>query len=111
MQRASSRLAEDGPYALALVARLKSYTTDDEATLLLYRMMFCLKNEIDRQLLNLLLRGAGHRAIGSMLGITEENSRPAVEGDPRVPDGSAVFGGHIRWIGPTCWRACWLTRR
>jgi DNA-directed RNA polymerase specialized sigma24 family protein len=46
---------------------------DDQAALLVLRMM--LKSEEDRRVLLLLHRGAGHRAIGSALGISESASR------------------------------------
>jgi DNA-directed RNA polymerase specialized sigma24 family protein len=75
IERARSRLTEDGPYAYELLRRLNAFATDDEATVLVLRMMLCLKNEEDRQLLSLLHRGAEHRAIGTMLRISEEASR------------------------------------
>lgn len=48
---------------------------DDQAALLVLRMMLYLKSEEDRRVLSLLHRGAGHRAIGSALGISESASR------------------------------------
>jgi DNA-directed RNA polymerase specialized sigma24 family protein len=59
----------------ALKKRLKGCSPDDQAAVLVLRMMFYLKSEEDRRVLSLLHRGAGHRAIGSVLGISEDASR------------------------------------
>ena len=75
IERARALLAEEGPYAQSLLDRLTRYTTDDEATVLMYRMMGCLKDENDRQVLSLHLRGATHKAIAGLLGISEDASR------------------------------------
>lgn len=75
MERARFRLTEDGPYAYELLKRLDSLCTDDEVTVLVFRMMLALDSEADRHLLALLLRGANHRAIGGLLGFSEEASR------------------------------------
>lgn len=75
IERARTFLDEEGPYAQALLDRLCRYKSDDEATILLYRMMACLSDEIDRQVLSLRLKGASHRAIGTLLGLSEEATR------------------------------------
>jgi DNA-directed RNA polymerase specialized sigma24 family protein len=75
IERAKVFLTDDAPYAFELMRRLKEYTTDEEANLLVHRMLLCLPNEVDRQQFLLLLRGASHRAIGSLLGFSEEASR------------------------------------
>jgi DNA-directed RNA polymerase specialized sigma24 family protein len=70
-----NRLTEDGPYAYEVLKRLNACETDDEATLLVYRMMMSLKDATDRQIMGLLFRGARHKAIATLLGISEEASR------------------------------------
>jgi DNA-directed RNA polymerase specialized sigma24 family protein len=70
-----SRLTEDGPYAYELVRRLNACADDDEATLLVYRMMSCLPDATDRQILSLKHRGATHAAAASLLGTTEDAMR------------------------------------
>jgi DNA-directed RNA polymerase specialized sigma24 family protein len=75
IERARAMLSEEGSYAQSLLDRLSRYSTDDEATFLLYRMMAGLSNETDRQVLSLHLRGATHRAIATLLSISEDASR------------------------------------
>lgn len=75
IERARALLAEEGPYAQALLDRLCRFQSDDEATILLYRMMACLTDETDRQVLSLRLKGASHRAAGTLLGLSEEATR------------------------------------
>jgi DNA-directed RNA polymerase specialized sigma24 family protein len=75
IERARALLSDEGAYAQSLLDRLCRYSTDDEATILLYRMMGCLRDDTDRQVLTLHLRGATHRAIASLLNISEDASR------------------------------------
>lgn len=75
IERARNLLTQDGPYATELLKRLNACATDDEATLLVHRMLGCLKGGEDRQLAALVLRGASHRAIGDLLGFSEVASR------------------------------------
>ncbi len=75
IERARALLSEEGAYAQALLDRLSRYSTDDEASFLLYRMMAGLSSETDRQVLSLHLRGATHRAIATLLNISEDASR------------------------------------
>ena len=75
IERAREFLEEEGPYANELLARLNKYETDDEATLLVYRMMGCLKGEEDRRIFSLHLRGAAHKAIAALLNISEDASK------------------------------------
>lgn len=39
IERARNLLTEDGPYVYELLKRLNAYSSDDEATMLVYRMM------------------------------------------------------------------------
>jgi DNA-directed RNA polymerase specialized sigma24 family protein len=74
IERARVMLTDEEPYAYELLKRLNAYTTDDEATLLIYRMMSCLQNE-DRHILSLHLRGASHKAIADLLKTSEAACR------------------------------------
>ncbi len=75
MERARDLVGEDGCYARELFRRLSGLRTDEEASLLHYRMMSCLKNEGERQILALHLKGATHKAIAGLLNIREDTSR------------------------------------
>lgn len=75
IERARELLTDEGPYAYELLKRLNACATDDEATLLVNRMLMSLRSGPDRQLTIMVLRGASHRAIGDILGLTEEASR------------------------------------
>ncbi len=75
IERARNFLTEDGRYANQLLSRLNDCEGDDEVTLLLLRMTASLRNPEDRQILTLMHRGANHRAIGSLLGTSEQASR------------------------------------
>jgi hypothetical protein len=75
IERARNFLTDDAAYANELLKRLNSCPGDDEATLLMLRMTVSLKNPQDRQLVTLVHRGASHRVIGSVFGITAEASR------------------------------------
>jgi DNA-directed RNA polymerase specialized sigma24 family protein len=72
---ARSYLTEDGAFAYEVVRRLNACRGDEEATILMHRMMGSLKDPIDRQVFALRYRGASHAAIGNLLGTTEEASR------------------------------------
>ncbi len=75
IERARNLLTEDGPYVYELLKRLNAYTGDDEATILVYRMMACLPDEIDRRILGLYIRGATHAAVATLLSITAAATR------------------------------------
>ena len=75
IERARNMVTDDGPYAYELLKRLNACETDDEATLLVNRMLMSLPHGPDRQITVMFLRGATHRAIGDILGISEEASR------------------------------------
>lgn len=75
LERARILVTEDPRYGYELMERLNRCRDDDEATLLVYRLMLALNDPIDRQIFALYLRGASHRAIGAFLGIKEETSR------------------------------------
>jgi DNA-directed RNA polymerase specialized sigma24 family protein len=70
IERARNLLTDEEPYAYELLKRLNAYTTDDEATLLVYRMMSCLQGD-DRHILSLFVRGATHKAIADFLKTSE----------------------------------------
>lgn len=63
--------AEDGDYARHLLGRLQRCIDDDEATLVVCRMMAWLDSQEARQILGLRLRGMTHGAIGQALGMNE----------------------------------------
>lgn len=66
----SRRLArEDGEYATLLLARLENCEDDDEATLVVCRMMSWLDGAENRQILGLRLRGLTHSAVAQALGM------------------------------------------
>lgn len=75
IEHARQRLTEDGPYAYELLQRLNTYRSDEEATLLVHRMLASVQDRTNRQVLALMLRGASHRAIGAFLEISEDASR------------------------------------
>lgn len=71
LDRAQKMLTEDSEYGYQLVARITACEGDDEATLLVQRMLSSLKNPVDRQILAMVLRGATHRAIAGLLSLSE----------------------------------------
>lgn len=75
IERARILVTEDPRYGYELMERLNRCRDDDEATLLVYRLMLALDDPLDRQVFALYLRGASHRAIASFLGIREDASR------------------------------------
>lgn len=75
IERAKSLLTEDGPLAYEVVRRLNACNGDDEAALLIHRMFEALETSAERQILGLLMRGASHRVVAQLLGISEEASR------------------------------------
>ncbi len=75
IERTRDLLTEEGAYAQRLLERLDACDGDDEATLIVQRMLLSFKDATDRQLLVLIMRGATHKAIGGLLGISEEASR------------------------------------
>ena len=75
IERMQNLVTEEGDYAYFLIRGLNACATDDEATLLVHRMLLSIPDASDRQITALILRGAAHRAIAGLLGITEEHSR------------------------------------
>jgi DNA-directed RNA polymerase specialized sigma24 family protein len=75
IERARNFLTEDGPYAYELLQRLNAFKTDDEVTLLVHRMLSCLRTAEDRQLLVMYLRGAALNVIAHHLKISAEACR------------------------------------
>jgi hypothetical protein len=75
IERARNLLTEDADYANELLRRLQGCPGDDEAMLLLLRMTASIKSPSDRQILTLMHRGASHRAIGDLMGFSEQASR------------------------------------
>lgn len=75
IEHARQRLTEDGPYAYELLQRLNAFRSDEEATLLVHRMLASVGDRTSRQVLALVMRGASHRAIGAFLEISEDASR------------------------------------
>lgn len=71
VQTMHRQLAEDGRYASQLLERLDRLGNDDEATLLVLRMLGSISDAEDRQLLLLRLRGATHGAAAGVLGQSE----------------------------------------
>lgn len=70
-ERAKRLLREDGDYTWWLVRRSEMCRTDEDASSLLNRMMWYLSSERERQVFALRLRGASHRTIGQLLGVSE----------------------------------------
>lgn len=75
IERTRNLLTEDGLYAYELLRRLNACETDDEATLLVQRMLLSLKEGADRRLVVLRLQGANHRAAADLLRTTEAATR------------------------------------
>jgi DNA-directed RNA polymerase specialized sigma24 family protein len=75
IERLRNLLTEDGPYVYEVLKRLNSYTEDDEANLLVQRMLCSLSSSDDRQLLLMILRGSSHRVAAQYLKISEAASR------------------------------------
>jgi hypothetical protein len=61
--------AEDGDFAQHVIKRLEGFSSDDQAAILLYRMMMSLPVAEDRQLLDLRIRGATIKAAAGLLGM------------------------------------------
>jgi hypothetical protein len=72
---ARKHLTEQGPYAYEFLKRLNTCRDDDEAGVLVTRMLMSLKKAEDRQLFCLIHRGASHKAAGAFLGVSEPASR------------------------------------
>jgi DNA-directed RNA polymerase specialized sigma24 family protein len=72
---AQTLLTDGGPFAYEMVRRLNACRGDEEATVLMYRLMASLPDATDRQVFGLRYRGAGHAAIGGLLGISEDAAR------------------------------------
>lgn len=70
MLRAMQMMPEDAEYVTGLIENLETCRDDDDATLLVHRMVGALTDETDRQVLLLRLRGAGHRAVANLLRIS-----------------------------------------
>jgi hypothetical protein len=75
IERARSQMSEDGAYARELLARLDRCGDDDEATLLVLRIQASIKDQTDRQVFSLMLKGASHKAIGDLLGFSADASK------------------------------------
>jgi hypothetical protein len=75
LERARAQLAEDGAYARELLSRLDGCGDDDEATLLVLRIEASIKDQTDRQVFSLMLKGASHKAIGDLLGFSADASK------------------------------------
>jgi DNA-directed RNA polymerase specialized sigma24 family protein len=75
IERARSFLDEDAEYVQELLQRLNTYTTDDEAELLVHRMMACLTAQEDRHLFVMYLRGASLSVIAGTLHIEDDTCR------------------------------------
>jgi DNA-directed RNA polymerase specialized sigma24 family protein len=71
-EREDALVSQSGRQLAALAASCRD---DDEARVLVLRMMASLEDSADRQLFSLLCRGCSHRVIASLLNITEESSR------------------------------------
>ena len=70
IERSRSLVAEDGVYASLLVGRLLRCADDDEATLILCRMVSWLESPENRQILTLRLRGMTHAATAQALNLS-----------------------------------------
>jgi DNA-directed RNA polymerase specialized sigma24 family protein len=75
IERAKELLTEDGPLAYEVMRRLNACRGDEEATILLRRMMAALPESQDRQIFDLQFRGATHGAIAGLLGISPDACR------------------------------------
>jgi len=75
IERSRRLLTEDGPLAYEIERRVSACVGDDDAALLVHRMYEALENSADRQIFGLLLRGASHRAVSQLLGISVDASR------------------------------------
>jgi DNA-directed RNA polymerase specialized sigma24 family protein len=71
IERSRRLIREDGDYAVALLARLQRCQDDDEATLIVCRMMSWLDTPEARQILGLRLRGMTHGAIAQAMDSTD----------------------------------------
>lgn len=69
--RALSLVKDDGEYAKFMLAQLEACRDDDDAVSLVTRLMLQLSDDTDRQIIGLRLRGASHRVVAGMLGLTE----------------------------------------
>ncbi len=75
MERFSTLVAEDGPYAQAIHQRLKACADDEGATMLCYRIALSIGDAESRQLFLLRWKGVNSTLIGQMMGITSESVR------------------------------------
>lgn len=75
LQVARRHLAEDGPYAALMASRVAALETDDEASLLVYRLIASVPDATDRQILLLRLRGMPLPLIARELGLGEGAAR------------------------------------
>lgn len=73
--QAKRLLADGGKYMTALREHVNRCQGDDEAAILVSRMLLSLDNADQRQYLELRLRGATHRAAAQVLGISDEAAR------------------------------------
>ena len=74
-EQARRIVADDGPYVQSLLNRANACASDDDAALLVSRMMLALDDATQRQYLGLRLRGASHRAVAQVLGLSEAAAR------------------------------------
>jgi hypothetical protein len=72
---ARKHLTDGGPFTYEFLKRLNTCRDDDEAGILVTRMLMSLRKAEDRQLFCLIYRGAAHKATAAFLGISEEASR------------------------------------
>jgi DNA-directed RNA polymerase specialized sigma24 family protein len=73
--QAKRLVASDGEYIKALCEKVNQCRGDDDAAVLVSRMLLSLDNTDQRQYLELRLRGATHRAAAQVLGISEDAAR------------------------------------
>lgn len=75
IERARALLTDDGPLAYEVGRRLNACLGDDDAGVLVHKMYEALENSAERQIFGLMLRGASHRAVSQLLGISEDACR------------------------------------
>lgn len=75
VERTRALIAQDGAYAAYLQRRFEACASDDEAAMVLSRMMLALSDSTDRRVLHLKLHGASDRAIAGILDVTESAIR------------------------------------
>lgn len=74
-QRVRTLAAEDGEYAHHLLDQLNRCASDDDASELVTRLMLCVPDERDRQIIGFRLQGTNHRVTAQFLGMTEAAAR------------------------------------